>query len=194
MTLPAPETIAFAGLVGVSAVAAWTDWHRGIVPNRLTLPAVGVAGVFWIAVGLLGPGLAGPEGTLLPWFVGLLAGLIPYTALVLLGGLGGGDMKLMAASGAIAASWQVILAGSVYAMILAAAWALVRVVRLGLVRQTAARLLTAGVTRASLNVDPQAPDAKQRTIPFAVAAAVGLTLAGVEYMLGWESPWAWLGP
>ena len=79
--------------VGVTGVAAYTDVKKGTIPNWLTYPVL-VAGpiLFWIAFGQQGLWDAG---------LGLLAcGLVPF-AMWRSGGMGGGEVKLLAGLGAL---------------------------------------------------------------------------------------------
>ncbi len=81
-------------LLTLGAVAAFTDLRRGLIPNWLTLPPLllvpPVQGLF------LGPGALG--SSLLGVFV---CGAVPLM-IFLRGGMGGGDVKLLAAVGAVA--------------------------------------------------------------------------------------------
>ncbi len=104
--------------LAVGLLASITDLRTRRIPNALTLGAAvaalvmrgsldGTAGVFW---GLLG------------WLVGLVL-LLPLFALR---GLGGGDVKLMAAFGAFVGPYSVLwatllgtIAGGVFSVVLA---------------------------------------------------------------------------
>ena len=81
-----------AAAVAIAAAASVTDLSSRRVPNALTFPAV-VAGV--AAHGLL-PGGQGPVFAI----GGALVGLAVFLPFFALGGMGGGDVKLMAALGA----------------------------------------------------------------------------------------------
>ncbi|MGB3052198.1 MAG: A24 family peptidase [Polyangiales bacterium] len=86
-------TIAAGLALSVAATAAFCDWRRGEIPNWLTLPAL-----------LLAPwsyGLAfGIEYALHSLAAGFLGGLVPYL-LFRRGAMGGGDVKLFGALGAV---------------------------------------------------------------------------------------------
>lgn len=96
--------------------AAVTDLRARRIPNWLTLPA----GFLALAIHLT---LAGTQGALWSLFGLALAGLV-YLLPYLLGWMGGGDLKLMAAAGAIVGPqlwlrlffWSAIL-GGVFALI-----------------------------------------------------------------------------
>ncbi|MEM7624877.1 MAG: A24 family peptidase [Planctomycetota bacterium] len=184
--------IAYVALIGVTLTAAVTDLRTGLVPNRLTVPAVLGALMFWPIAGLIvgEPYTAWGLGKLA--LTGMLSGLVPYAILVLTAGLGGGDMKLMAAVGAISASWEVVLSTTVYALIVALGMAVVVMVRRGVVKQTLARVFSAALL-ASHRVKAEFPK-DGPTVAFAAAVAVGAALAGAEQMLGLETPWRSFGP
>jgi prepilin peptidase CpaA len=100
----------------MTAIAAYTDWRTGEIPNWLTLPAIGLAPVVY--------------GILLGWpgvFASLsgivVCGLLPYF-LFKQGGMGGGDVKLFAAMGGIGgiylgfeAQGCAFVAGAVFAVV-----------------------------------------------------------------------------
>lgn len=187
--------IAYVALIGVTLTAAVTDLRTGLVPNRLTVPAVLGALAFWPIVGLI---VGDPSATEAAWglgklaLFGMLSGLVPYAILALTAGLGGGDMKLMAAVGAISASWEVVLSTTVYALIVALVMAIVIMVRRGVVKQTLARVFSAALL-AGHRVKAEFPK-DSPTVAFAAAVAVGAALAGAEQMLGLETPWRSFGP
>lgn len=75
------------------SVAAVTDWRKGEIPNWLTLPPLLIAPFFWYCT----QGLQGLQVSL----VGMVGcGLVPYCAFRV-GAMGGGDVKLFAALGAV---------------------------------------------------------------------------------------------
>lgn len=85
--------ISFGVAASVAAIAAAWDWRTGRIPNWLTLPALVLAP---LAYGLLlGPRFAVQSAVAL-----LICGMIPYL-LFRHGAMGGGDVKLFAALGAI---------------------------------------------------------------------------------------------
>jgi prepilin peptidase CpaA len=86
----------------VTAVAAWTDGKRGIIPNWLTLGALGAAFVWHFVAGLSfshswGGGLRSLGASVLG---ALLCSAVP-TFLYWKGAIGAGDLKLFAALGAL---------------------------------------------------------------------------------------------
>ena len=181
--------IAFAVLCLVVIIAAVMDLKTGLVPNRLTYPAMLGGVLFWTIIGAIEGGLT---GAWIGWqwgFGGLLVGLVPYMILVFVfGGLGGGDAKLMGSVGAISASWQCVVATSIYAMAIALVMALWIMFRQGLVRQTLQRLWGAFLI-AGARGKPKLTHEDSPRIAFAFAIAVGAVISGVELMLGIALPW-----
>lgn len=112
--------------VGLAAAAAITDWRDGTIPNWLTLPPLVVAPVAYFIVGGLSAALAALLGA-------LVCGAGPYI-LFRRDAIGGGDVKLLAAVGAVAGV-AIGLEGQLFGFILAALWALaVTAARGGLLR------------------------------------------------------------
>ena len=79
-------------VLGIAAVACVTDVRSRRIPNRLTFAAAGAAVVYHALTG----GVAGVTGATAGWVVGALL-FLPFFALR---GMGGGDVKLLAAIGA----------------------------------------------------------------------------------------------
>jgi len=90
----------------LAAVAAWTDWRTGEIPNWLTFGAMILAPIAHVITALaithMPVRMAFTEGA---YSVGglLLCGMIPLL-LYTRGGIGGGDVKLFAAIGALCMS------------------------------------------------------------------------------------------
>jgi prepilin peptidase CpaA len=115
----APWLPAFAAAVALGALATVWDLRKRIVPNRLNLAGI-VAGL----------GLAaarhGGQGVILS-LAGMAFATAAFAAPWLAGGLGGGDLKLAAAIGAIVA-WPLalpaLLAGAVAMAVWSVGWAI----------------------------------------------------------------------
>ena len=152
--------------IAVIAIAAYTDWRRHVIKNSLTLPA--------IALGLLLHFLGGGWHGLLFGLMGLAAGfalmLIPFV----LGQMGGGDVKLMAALGSLLGAYAILnvflyttLAGG----LLALAFALYRKEGFKTLRRT--WHLAVGVfiirTRPIMTAEP----GQAGTIPYGLAIFAG---------------------
>jgi prepilin peptidase CpaA len=85
----------------VAAIAAWTDARTGRIPNWLTVGALAVGLVAHGAAGWTGSGIRGALLGCTFAAVGALACSIVPLLLVWWGAIGGGDLKLFAAIGAI---------------------------------------------------------------------------------------------
>lgn len=95
------EKIAWALLVAGLILAAVADWRTGKIPNRLTYPGILLGLAFWAAAGMAASGLSGEGQGLIQAGVGMAAGYVPFMIIFAMGGLGGGDVKLMAMVGAL---------------------------------------------------------------------------------------------
>lgn len=109
------EWMMIAALTVVLATAMWTDIRSSCIPNWLTFSAMGFACVAHAWLG----GLQGATFSL----AGLGAGLGLFIILYLSGSIGAGDVKLMAAvgaiigpSGALISGVLAILVGGLYAL------------------------------------------------------------------------------
>lgn len=85
--------IALGATVGVMGTAVVSDVRYGRIPNKLTYPAI-LAGV---ALGFMTGGLEGMWSS----FAGFALGFVVLFAGMMFGGIGGGDVKLAAAMGAL---------------------------------------------------------------------------------------------
>lgn len=102
-------------LAAVLMTAMWIDLRSSRIPNWLTFPAMGVA--------LLGHAWFGGVSEAIFGLAGLGAGLGLFLILYVTGSIGAGDVKLMAAvgaligpSGALISAVLAILVGGVYAL------------------------------------------------------------------------------
>lgn len=182
------EWVAAVVSFGVLIVAAVTDVKTGKVFNWLTLPAMVVGLTYWTIVGTLDSGLSGAGDCFTSALGATLLGLVGFGLLVVAGGLGFGDVKLMGALGALSASWQCVVSTAVYAFALGLVMAVIVMIQQGLVRRTMHRLLNVLLSKAS-RTDVHIPDDSPR-LPFAVPIAIGGALAVAEVLLGVETPWA----
>jgi prepilin peptidase CpaA len=89
-----PTAIAHGCALVIAAIAAVTDVRRGEIPNWLTLPPLAAAPVIHAIAG-------GPWAGLGAVAAMIVCGLVPYW-LFRRGAAGGGDVKLLAAIGAVA--------------------------------------------------------------------------------------------
>ncbi len=184
--------VTYLVLLGLTIAAGRCDLRTGRVPNRLTYPAIVVGLVGWPLVGAVmgGSELAG-QLSRAAW-LGFASGAVPYLVLVLSAGLGMGDMKLMAGVGAVSASWRLVLATTVYALIAALVMSVYIMVRRGLVGQTLGRIVSAALSAGSRTAAPFPADGPK--VPFAVAVAVGVAIAGAEQLLDVPTPWRAYSP
>jgi prepilin peptidase CpaA len=167
--------VAVAVVLTASVVAGVTDVWKFKVYNALTLPLL-LSGLLYHAV--VG-GWAGFLGSL----VGGLFGFGLLLVFFLRGGMGGGDVKLMAGIGAwlgVPATFTVFLAGSLAAGL----YAVVLVAITGRVRQAPASPPEGPHAQPEGRVaaEVKRSDRRRRVIPFAAMIAVGLAALIV---------WAW---
>ncbi len=183
------EYVAFALLAIVTITALVIDVRTQKIPNKLTLPAI-LVGFAWAAAwGAMSPETTGGVGAMLhESAMGFGLGLFGYALIVALGPLGGGDVKLMAAVGAISASWQVVFSATIYACLTMLVLAIIVMIKHGIVKRTVRRLMVAAVM-ASAKVKPEL-DGDTPRLPFAAGACVGALLAAGEVLLGWQTPWS----
>lgn len=170
------DALTTGGLVLVAVAAAWYDVRERRVPNPLT------AGGLLVGLGL--GALQGPAGLGLALAGAGLAFLVALPVFMA-GGLGGGDVKLLAAVGAFLGPAQLPAALLAIALV-GGAMAAVEVVRRRAVARTVMNLWilvkSAGrgtlsrwksrETGGALTVD----DAAAITLPYALAIAVGAVL------------------
>jgi prepilin peptidase CpaA len=181
--LNTPNLLAFGLLAVVLLIAAVTDYRQGKIYNWLTLPAILVGLVFWLVAGLFGS----DKGITSSLFA-LACGLIPFGFLAVRGWLGGGDAKLMAAVGALSASWQCVLGAAFYGLVVAMAMAIYIMIHDGIIKQTFSRIFGAILSTAA-RVKPDLENEKH-TVPFGTAVALGGLLAAAEHLLGVTLPWS----
>ena len=96
--LPSEPFMALA--IVVVLVAAWSDLKHRRIPNKLTLPAIAVGLVLAVVL----EGMDGLKWSGIGFAFGFGVFLLPW----LMGGMGGGDVKLMAAVGALL-GWPMVL-------------------------------------------------------------------------------------
>ena len=183
--------IAFACLCALAATAAGLDVKRARIPNTVTYPAAAAALAFWALAGAAQGGAPGAGVAASRCLLGFGVALIPFLLLFALGGLGGGDAKLMAAFGAWGASWPFVLSTAVYAFLVAGLMALGIMIRLGIVGLTLRRI---GHTVLTGKPPPRPETGASPEVPFGLAAGVGAVLAGIEHVLEISWPWSNFGP
>lgn len=169
--------IAEVVLIVVVATAGGWDVATSRIPNWLTYPAVAI-GVAAAAAGA-SPSLAGSL-----W--GLAVGFVPFFVLYLFGGLGGGDVKLMAAVGALGgfpfvlnAMITAVVVGGLIAVLLVV-WEGKALSALRFVGSSFAFVFNPRIERARLDVS--------RPVPFGVAICLGTLATQVAVWQGYDSP------
>lgn len=182
------EIVSFGILIVVLTTAGIWDYRTDKIPNWLTLWSIllgllwaGIAGATGLGFESLGDGLANSG-------VGLLCGFFPMAIIFFAGGMGGGDVKLCAAFGAISANWQCTLECLVFSFLVAMVMGLFIMCRKRIIFQTIGRIFSTVLT-LSAKVKPPMPIDSPR-VPFGVAVAVGGTVAAVEFLLHVKMPWS----
>jgi prepilin peptidase CpaA len=176
MSTPVP----IAGSVGLFVVACWVvDVGARRIPNLLCGPAILVGLLLnWLLLGWPGllSGLAGAA-------VAVVILLAPFA----LGGIGGGDVKMMAAVGALLGP-RLTVASLIVGMIIGGVIVVFHLARLGRLRETLRRTL-AMVTSAlylrsatPLKVSAASPNAI--ALPYSIPLGLG-TLAVLALGLHW---------
>jgi prepilin peptidase CpaA len=165
-------------------IAAFTDVRSFKIYNALTLPL--------LASGLVYHGMVGGSGSLLLSVLGMLFGFFIPFLLFLAGGMGGGDVKLMAGVGAwlgLPMTYYVFvgasLAAGLYALALMVAhkrvgetWVNLKILWYRVV--AVGRHLGAEDT---VETEVRRDDRRQRLVPFAAMVAVGLVATLVWLLL-----------
>ncbi|AKU94082.1 hypothetical protein AKJ09_00746 [Labilithrix luteola] len=171
----------------VSAGAAWTDWRTGHIPNWLSFGALAGAPALHAVLTVLEGGSSTDAGRAV--FASLLGafacGILPYL-LFRRDALGGGDVKLFAAMGALCRP-VVGFHAETYAFIVGMIFALVMVGLQGKLRTTfgnVASLLKppAGRHEGAFVVDPSGP--QMTSFRFAPSIFVGVCIAAA---LDWRA-------
>lgn len=143
--------------VVVTAVGGALDLRTGHIPNTLSLGALAAALVAHAVVGSLESGSSGAVTAFGAAALGaLLCGLAPLL-LFSLGAMGGGDVKLLGALGAICLP-MVGLEAELYGFVAAALFAPVRLAYDGKLLRTLGNTL-------ALVTNPLRPKAKRRSLP-----------------------------
>ena len=148
---------------GVAGVAAGSDLRTGRIPNALTYLAI-AAGLVWG----LWPGAHPSVGARV---VGLLVAFVPAFALFLVRSIGGGDVKLLAAVGAIV-GYPLVLDVLFYALLAGGALALGILIWKGRVLETLAGFATL-VASLPIRGAPKIVPAADLRVPFATAIFAG---------------------
>ena len=179
--------LGFGLLACILTLAAVTDCRTGRIPNRLTIPAMLAGIVIWTWSGAADAGMPGAVTVAGQCLLALAIGFIPCALLVMLGGMGGGDAKLIGAMGALSADWRFVVGAVFYGFVAGACIAVALMIRHRLVRRTAARISMALLTLVGRRRPAMGDDSPR--VPMGAALFVGAGVAGLE-RFGLLS-WAW---
>lgn len=172
MNYISPQTLM---VLVLALVCAFTDWRKGLVHNAFTYPAA--------AIGLtLSFVYAPPEpfGSLL----GFLAALGSFGILWYFGGIGAGDVKLMAAIGAMK-GLPFITYSSIYIIFIAAMVGIVVLALRGRLLRTIKWMCLTYISVVIPGMSPPELGDEKTYIPFAPFIFLGVTVAAYqEYMHG----------
>jgi len=170
-------------LILLVTLASLFDLRLGKIPNTLTYPAC----IFGLGFAVTTWSWSALSSSLL----GLLIGFLPFFGLYLIGGLGGGDVKLMAAIGALM-GYPFTLNALITSILVGGLIALLLVIWEGKLWQ-AVRFLATTVGRVFIPWLDREPLDTQQTVPFGVAICLGSFLTLVSVWAGYPSPAEYLG-
>ncbi len=169
------------------AAAVWDLWQRK-VPNYLTYPAVGI--------GLVAQSVAFGWAGLWSGLIAVVVLFVVSLLLVVVPSLGGGDLKLIIATGAFLGLWR--MAPVVfYAVFVGFGMGMVKAVAGGYIARMASKLweFIKGLGRAiwyqTTQVAGSYEPPEDSSIPFAVAMFSGGVLAYTEAAYDWPGLWTW---
>lgn len=175
---PGAVLIIDAVLVAVLVISAYTDGTQGKIYNKVTFPAM-LAGL--VLNGIFG-GTTGLIWALIGWAVGMGIQWVPF----MVGVAKAGDVKLLAAVGALK-GWAFCLFGFLYGSIAFAVLILPWLARRGQLSEVGQNLKNYFTIAA---VTQQAPDAPtpvvtKRFVPWGIGLAIGFSIALIlERVLG----------
>lgn len=167
--VPLQQVVFFVGVVLITALAAFNDWRVCRIPNKLTLPAL-VAGLVYQ---VYFHGLAGLGDASLAFAIGFGT----FFVLWMVGGGGGGDVKLM---GALSIWLGVKL--TLYVMVISMAFVIVGTLTVmvvsGLKHGVARtkRVYLAGKSQLTKNVESLEQRRQRRIMAYAIPVALATWL------------------
>ena len=165
------------------ALAGVWDAQTGRIPNTLTYSGWGIA----LVLAVMGWGDVRFSESL----IGFAVGFVPFFLLYLRGGLGGGDVKLMAAVGAFK-GYPFVLNAMIAAVLVGGLIALLIVIWEGKFLRTVRYLgMTIGKVFQS-KLEPEPIEAKTE-VPFGVGICLGTLITLISGWLGYATPAGFLG-
>lgn len=158
-------------LCAVVTLCALSDLATGKIYNHVTYPAA--------VLGLVLAVVAGGPGELKLHALGLAIGFAPFFIFFLFKGMGGGDVKLMAAVGAIM-GYPMIVGGLFHTVLVGGVVAVSVMLWKGVlwrgIRNSLWTIVTWALPMQTQKLDP----ANSQKIPFGVAIALGSVWASLE--------------
>lgn len=148
---------------GVAILAALWDVCRGQIPNRLTYPAI----IMGLCMGLW----PATEPPLLASVSGLAIAFLTAWVVFATGSMGGGDVKLLAALGALL-GYPIILDVLFYSIVTGCSFGLLAIVWHGSGRQTLCELKWFTLSFFYRGISSEVP-ARNLQLPFGVAIMLG---------------------
>jgi prepilin peptidase CpaA len=165
------------------AAAAIDDAVTGKVRNIITLPC--------IVVGLLGHAVISGGLTLQAAAIGMAAGFVPAFIAWKFGAIGGGDVKLMAAVGALA-GWRFAITAMFFGLGVAVVMALVMLVAGRQLRATFKRIGLFAYLAASGANPPGPTDKTSRKLPLGLSLCVGCAIVMILELAGLHCRMIWM--
>lgn len=170
--LSVPTTLSMTITVLLAAYHDWTSWR---IPNALILGSA-VAALMLAAFGYTSPGVGSA-------LLGGLVGLAIFLPLYVLGGMGAGDVKLLAALGLHAGPWLVLdiaLGSAIVGGVWSVALLFLRSPTGMLIRERASVFVnTPGHAQPShwrRKQEPSMKEGSRGTLPYGVVIAIGTLL------------------
>lgn len=179
---PISQTWQYGVLIVALVASAVTDVRYGKIFNAITYPA--------IVAGLVGHTLMSgflPEGdevglALTGSLLGLMVGFLPMFVVWRMGGIGGGDAKLMAAVGALGGV-EFVVSATLYGCMVAVLMAMVIMIRRRVLGDTMKRIFgfLYSVLIKAKPTDPATPDSPK--LAFGLALCIGSAAAIAELLI-----------
>lgn len=169
-------------LVALLLVCAYTDGREGKIYNKFTFPAM----FFGVALNGLFGGTAGLIWSLIGWAVGMGIQWVPF----MLGAAKAGDVKLLAAVGALK-GWAFCTFGFLYGAVAFAVLILPWLARRGELKAVGQNIggyfKLAAITQSA--PDAPAPVVTKRFVPWGVGLSLGFLIALVIEVLSGRATW-----